>query len=111
MENGVQKAGEANFLPWYHELKSVIAFQRKFIRSLVGYHQRKCPSACGLRMFCADGFYYKRNSPDKRPVTEAKMNEVGARQLSMHACKINSAQKLLHDVTYGYIWGFFLLFI
>jgi len=38
------------------------------------------------KLFCADGFVYKRNSPDKRPVTEAKVNEVGARQLSMHAC-------------------------
>jgi len=63
-----------------------------------------------FKLFCADGFFYKRNSPDKRPVTEAKVNEVGARQLSIHACKINSAQKLLHDVTYGYRWGF-LLFI
>jgi hypothetical protein len=62
------------------------------------------------KLFCADGFFFKSNSPDKRPVTEAKVNEVGARQLSMHACKINSAQKLLHDVTNGYRWGF-LLFI
>jgi len=62
------------------------------------------------KLFCADGLFYKRNSPDKRPFTEAKVNEVGTRHLSMHACKINSAQKLLHDVTYGYHGGFLLVF-
>jgi len=62
------------------------------------------------KLFCADGFFYKRNNRDKLPVTQAVVNEVGARQLSMNACKINSAQILFNDVTYGHRWGF-LLFI
>lgn len=70
----------------------------------------KVPICVWYKLFCADGLFYKRNRPNKQPVTEAKVIEVGARQLSMHACEINRAQKLFNNVTYGCRLGF-LLFV